>query len=126
MRSNTVRVAGGVAVVVAAIALLLVLKGGNGGGKSSDAGGRVPTISIRDDKPVDGVRQLTFNKGERIRFDVIGVEPGEEVHFHGYDVMKDAGAGGSVSFDVPATLEGVFEAELEGHKEQIAEITVNP
>jgi hypothetical protein len=35
-------------------------------------------------------------------------------------------AGGSVSFDFPATIEGVFEAELEGRREQILELTVNP
>lgn len=125
MRSNTMRAVLGIAVVVVAIVLLVVLKGGSGG-KSSDAGGRVPTIAIEDGKPVGGVKQLTYNKGERIRFEVTGAEAGEEVHLHGYDVMRDVGAGGSVAFDVPAVLEGVFEAELEGHKEQIAEITVNP
>ena len=50
----------------------------------------------------------------------------DEVHVHGYDIMKDVEAGGSVSFDFPATIEGVFEAELEGRKEQILELTVNP
>ncbi len=50
----------------------------------------------------------------------------DEVHMHGYDIMKDVKAGGSVSFDFPATIEGVFEAELEGRKEQIIELTVNP
>jgi hypothetical protein len=40
--------------------------------------------------------------------------------------MKDVEAGGSVSFDFPATLEGVFEAELEDRGEQILELTVNP
>ena len=40
--------------------------------------------------------------------------------------MKDVEAGGSVSFDFPATIEGVFEAELESRKEQILELTVNP
>jgi len=32
----------------------------------------------------------------------------------------------SVTFDFPATLEGVFEAELESRKEQILELRVNP
>ncbi len=50
----------------------------------------------------------------------------DEVHVHGYDMMKDVKAGGSVSFDFPARLEGVFEAELEGRKEQIVELRVNP
>ena len=40
--------------------------------------------------------------------------------------MKDVAAGGSVSFDFPADIEGIFEAELEGREEQIAELRVNP
>jgi hypothetical protein len=31
-----------------------------------------------------------------------------------------------VTFDFPATIEGIFEAELEGRKEQILELRVNP
>ena len=45
---------------------------------------------------------------------------------HGYDIAKDVTAGGTVTFDFPATLEGVFEAELEGRKEQIVELTGQP
>ncbi|MFN8162742.1 MAG: hypothetical protein U0R26_02725 [Solirubrobacterales bacterium] len=35
----------------------------------------------------------------------------DEVHVHGYDLMKDVKAGGTVEFDFPASIEGVFEAE---------------
>ena len=35
-------------------------------------------------------------------------------------------AGGTVEFDVPATVAGVFEVELEHGSSPIAEITVNP
>ena len=34
--------------------------------------------------------------------------------------------GGTVTYDLPAEIEGVFEAELEGHKEQIVELKVEP
>ena len=41
--------------------------------------------------------------------------------------MKDVPkGGGSVTYGLPASIEGVFEAELEGRKEQILEMTVNP
>jgi hypothetical protein len=125
MQSNRVRAVAGVAVIVIAVLLLIVLHNGSEGGTSSDAGGRTPTIVVRNAKPVGGVAQLTFDKGERIRFKVES-DVADEVHFHGYDVGKDVAAGGSVTFDVPATIEGRFEVELEGRKEQIAEITVNP
>ncbi|MGB7588841.1 MAG: hypothetical protein WBM00_09050 [Solirubrobacterales bacterium] len=123
MRSNKVRLALGVAVVVIAVVLLIVLRSG-GDGESTDAGA-VATIAIKHGKPVGGVRDLTYNKGDRIRFRVVS-DTSDEIHVHGYDVMKDVKAGGSVSFDFPATLEGVFEAELEGRKEQIIQLTVNP
>ncbi|HEX3323548.1 MAG TPA: hypothetical protein VHR65_00205 [Solirubrobacterales bacterium] len=126
MNSNTVRAAVGVAIIVVAIVLLVVLKNGNTGNvTSTNANGKVPTIVIKHGKPVGGIRDLTYNEGEQIRFKVDS-DVSDEVHMHGYDIMKDVKAGGSVSFDFPASIEGVFEAELEGRKEQIIELTVNP
>jgi hypothetical protein len=125
MSSNTAKVALGAGAIAVAIVLLVVLKGGNGNGKSSNESGKVPTIVVKHGKPVGGIRDLTYNEGERIRF-IVQSDVSDEVHVHGYDIMKDVKAGGSVSFDFPATLEGVFEAELEGRKEQIIQLTVNP
>jgi hypothetical protein len=123
MSSNTVRVVIGIAVVVVAVVLLVVLK--NGGSDTSATTKGVTTIVIKSGKPVGGIAQLTYNKGEQVRF-TVDSDVSDEVHMHGYDIMKDVKAGGSVSFDFPATIEGVFEAELEGRKEQILELTVNP
>ncbi len=123
MRSNTVRVVGAAVVIIAAIVLLVVLKNGDGG--ASTDSGKVATIVVKNGKPVGGIRNLTYNKGDRIRFKVDS-DVSDEIHVHGYDLMKDVKAGGSVSFDFPASLEGVFEAELEGRKEQIIELRVNP
>jgi hypothetical protein len=123
MNAKTMRVLAGIAVVVVAIVLLIVLK--NGGGDTTATTKGVTTIVIKNGKPVGGIAQLTYNMGERVRFKVDS-DVSDEVHMHGYDIMKDVKAGGSVSFDFPATIEGVFEAELEGRKEQILELTVNP
>jgi hypothetical protein len=116
---------GGAIVIVVAVVLLVVLKGNNNGNAANTDGGKLQTIVIENGKPVGGIRQLTYNKGEQILFKV-NSDIAEEVHMHGYDIMKDVKAGGSVTFDFPATIEGVFEAELEGRKEQILEMTVNP
>jgi hypothetical protein len=124
MNPKTVRVVAGIAVVLVAVVLLVVLKNNDSSGTSSSSSG-VTTIVIKDGEPVGGVKQLTYNEGERVRFKVDS-DVSDEVHMHGYDIMKDVKAGGSVSFDFPATIEGVFEAELEGRKEQILELTVNP
>jgi heme/copper-type cytochrome/quinol oxidase subunit 2 len=144
MQSNAIKVLVGIAVVVVAIVLLIVLKdsGDSGNDKTSgsntasgkteskDSGGSaqpeaVPTIVIEEGKPVGGIRELEYDEGERVRFKVHS-DVADEVHVHGYDRMKDVEAGGTVSFDFPATIEGVFEAELEGPKEQIVELRVNP
>lgn len=124
MNTNTARAAVGVVVVIVAVVLLVVLKSGNSDDSSATTKG-VTTIVIKNGEPVGGIAQLTYNKGEEVRFKVDS-DVSDEVHVHGYDIMKDVKAGGSVSFDFPATIEGVFEAELEGRKEQILELTVNP
>jgi len=109
-----------------AIVLLIVLKdNGGSGAQRSNANGKDPVIVVKNGKPVGGIRTLTYNAGDQIRFKVDS-DVSDEVHVHGYDIMKDVKAGGSVSFDFPATIEGVFEAELEGRKEQIIELRVNP
>jgi hypothetical protein len=125
MNSNTVRALVGAAIVVVAIVLLVVL--GNGGESSKTAGneGKLTTIVVKNGKPVGGIADLTYNEGEEVRFKVDS-DVSDEVHMHGYDIMKDVKAGGSVTFEFPATIEGVFEAELENRKEQILELTVNP
>jgi hypothetical protein len=125
MNSNTTRVVAGIAVIVVAIVLLVVLKKDDSSKTTSNTGGKVTTIVIKHGKPVGGIADLTYNKGEQVRFKVDS-DVSDEVHMHGYDIMKDVEAGGSVSFDFPASIEGVFEAELEGRKEQILELTVNP
>jgi hypothetical protein len=128
------RIVLGVGVVIVAVVLLVVLKNG-GGDNSSDATtasqgksgtkASIPTIVIKNGEPVRGITDLSVNEGEQVRFKVDS-DVSDEVHMHGYDIMKDVKAGGSVTFDFPATIEGIFEAELEGRKEQILELTVNP
>ena len=141
MNSNITRLVVGIVVVVVAVVLFVVLKEDGRSdyekledegkiekiGKSADvkASPAVTTIVIKDGKPVGGIADLTYDKGERVRFKVDS-DVSDEVHMHGYDIMKDVEAGGSVSFDFPATIEGIFEAELENRGEQILELTVNP
>jgi hypothetical protein len=85
----------------------------------------VPTIRVVNAKPVGGITKLKFKKGDQIRFRVVS-DTADEIHVHGYDLMKDVDAGGSISYAFKATIEGKFEIELEGHKQQIAELTVEP
>jgi hypothetical protein len=116
----------GAALAAVAVVLLIVLSDGSDESSKSDAG-TVPTIVVdKGGHPVGGVRELVYRKGDRIHFKV-KVPFEEEIHLHGYDVAKEVPkGGGAVTYDLPAEIEGVFEAELEDRKEQIIELRVEP
>ena len=85
----------------------------------------VLTIKVVDEEPVGGVAKLKVKKGDQIRFTVES-DSKQEIHLHGYDIAKDAAPGEPAEFDVKATIEGVFEAELEDPGVQILKLTVEP
>ena len=85
----------------------------------------VATVRVVDAKPQGGVRKLEFDKGDQIRFRVVS-DTADEIHVHGYDIMKDVAQGGSVSFAFKGSIDGRFVVELEDHGEQIAELDVAP
>jgi hypothetical protein len=85
----------------------------------------VPTVRVVDAKPQGGVKKLDFDKGDQIRFKVVS-DTADEIHVHGYDLMKDVEKGGSVSFSFKGSIDGRFVVELEDHGEQIAELDVAP
>ena len=143
MQSRTARLAVVIGVVAAAVVLFVVLSSG-----SDDDGTTAPkagqttrtqkessgttkprpqseTITVRGGEPVGGVKRLEYTNGEQVRL-VVQSDVADEVHVHGYDLKKDVAAGGSARFDFRATIEGVFEIELEGRREQIAELVVRP
>jgi hypothetical protein len=84
-----------------------------------------PTVRVVNAKPQGGVKKLNFNKGEQIRFRIVS-DTADEIHVHGYDVMKDVAKGGSVTFSFKGSIDGRFVVELEDHGEQIAELDVAP
>jgi hypothetical protein len=83
----------------------------------------VITIRIKDGKPVGGITRVTVEKPQRVEL-VVHSDVADEVHVHGYDLHQDVEAGGTARIGFPATIQGVFEAELENRKLQILELTV--
>jgi hypothetical protein len=116
-------------VVVVAVVLFAILSGGGSDSSSTrpttGTQGKTPVIEIRDGQPVGGIQDLTFTEGGTIKFTVKS-DHAWEIHFHGYDIPQDVKAGGETTFNVPATISGVFEVEIEDTATQIAQITVNP
>jgi hypothetical protein len=134
--TDRAKIGAGALAVIAAIALFVVLQGGEdssspagddqAGSTPKDRGGdgsggsepkptreSVPVIRLQGGEPVDGVQEVEVTSGERARFRIASDADGE-IHVHGYDDTKPVAAGGSVSFDFPATLEGGYEIELHG------------
>jgi maltose-binding protein MalE len=93
--------------------------------QSKPAGPPTFTVNVKNAKPVGGIKKIKVNKGDTFKF-VVKSDTADEIHVHGYDFHKDVAAGGSVTFNIKATIDGAFEIELENHKEQIAELTVEP
>jgi hypothetical protein len=108
------------AVVVIVVALVVIHPGG---GKTKSSG--PATVVVRDAKPVGGIKELTYNKGDTVDLTVRS-DTADEVHFHGYNFHKDVAKGGSVHFRFKATIDGKFIVELEEHKQTLAEVTVEP
>ena len=111
-------VLGAIAIIVVAFVLI------NSGGSDDKSGGST-TVNVVDAKPEGGIKKLSFKKGDQVQFKVVS-DTADEIHVHGYDLMKDVPKGGSVSFSFPGSIEGRFVVELEDHKQQIAELDVTP
>ena len=108
------------AIVVLVVGYVLISSGRDG-----DDSGETATIRVVDAKPQGGVKKLDFKKGDQVRFKVVS-DTADEIHVHGYDLMKDVEKGGSVSFSFKGSIDGRFVVELEDHEQQIAELDVEP
>jgi hypothetical protein len=143
MQSRAISAVVVVALVAAAVVLFVVLSDDDGDSDQAASGTtttatttttkeqqakpkpEVTTIVVNGGEPVGGVQELAYTSGDEVRFDVQS-DVAEEVHVHGYDILKEVEPGKPVSFEFPADIEGGFEVELEGAHVQIAELTVEP
>jgi heme/copper-type cytochrome/quinol oxidase subunit 2 len=135
----------GIAVVIAIVAVVLLTSGGDDEPDTTSATATAtptPTATATPtpaetetptptpDVPlVDAssgeVTDLEFKEGDTVRFRVTS-DVADEVHVHGYDLMKDVEPGQTVTFSFPASITGIFEVELEDAGKQIAQLRVDP
>jgi hypothetical protein len=134
----------GVAAVIAAVVLVIALSSG-GNDKKSSTTGTSPTagqtsapdktapaqpvpqqIDVKGGAPDGGVKKIEVNKNDPLEI-VVTSDAKVPIHFHGYDIEKDAAPGKPATFNLKkANIDGVFEMEVESTKTKIASITVKP
>jgi hypothetical protein len=76
---------------------------------------------ITPGKPV----KLRVTEDETVSFRV-RANTTDEIHVHGYDLMKDVTPGKTVAFSFKADIVGIFTIELESAGEEIAQLRVDP
>jgi hypothetical protein len=81
-------------------------------------------VIVREGVPVGGIVRASTEKGDRVVV-LVTSDVADEVHVHGYDLMRDVAPGSPARIAFPATIPGRFEIELEDRGVQIAELTVN-
>jgi hypothetical protein len=99
-----------------------------GGSTSSATPEPTPTATPRPRPPLlraGEATRLRFTEGETVRFRARS-EGHEEIHVHGYDRYVDLPAGETVDVDFEAGITGIFEVELHGSGETIAQLRVDP
>jgi hypothetical protein len=104
----------------------LPVAGAAGAASAAPAPSGVPAeIQVKGNRPVGGVHEMEVRKGDRVRFTVTSDEP-EDVHVHGYELLRPVTPTAPAEFDFESGIEGIFEVELERACVQVVSLTVNP
>jgi hypothetical protein len=132
----------GIAAAIAAVAVILLVGGSDPEQTSenaaatptptrapADTGSPTPTTTARA-KPTPLLepgqeRALTFEEGDTVRFRVRSDVP-EEVHVHGYDILRKVTPGKTTTISFKANITGIFEIELEQSHRLLAQLKVVP
>jgi hypothetical protein len=122
--SRNARIGWLVAALVVAVVAVVVISSTGGSDSTATTNGPV-TVHVKDFKPVGGIQTLTLKKGETARYTVES-DQAEEIHTHGYNIAKDVAPGKPAKFAFKATIDGVFDVELEHHGVQIMSLKVEP
>jgi hypothetical protein len=111
-------------VAVLVVAFVIAKNSGSDNNKTSTTSSNAPAVvNVVGGKPQGGIQKIQVKKGQPVRFTVKS-DVSDEIHVHGYDFHKDVKKGGSVSFNFPAKIDGIFVIELESRGEQIASLEV--
>lgn len=129
-------------LIAAAVALFVVLKDDEGDSEPTSTTSTTETtgtstapppapepdvIRLRGGAPVGGVQRLTYTSGEVIRLQIRLDGEYEEVHVHGYELLRE-NVSGVQNLKFEADLEGIYEVEAHGAAGDVllAELEVRP
>jgi hypothetical protein len=82
-------------------------------------------ITVRDGRPVGGIRRVTVGRGRRVIL-IVSSDVSDHVHLHGYNVFRDVAPGRPARLAFRATIVGTIEVELEDRRVPLARITTQP
>jgi len=114
-------IVGGI-IVLAIIGIVIASSGGNSGDAPKTAN---VTIDVKNAKSVGGVKKIKLKQGGTL-FLTVNSDTADEIHVHATDQHKDVEKGGTIKMTIKPTGTGNSEIELENHKQQIAELTIEP
>ena len=111
----------GAFIVLAVIGIVIA---SSGGGDSAPKTANV-TIDVKKAKPVGGVKKIKLKQGGTLNL-TVNSDVADEIHVHATDQHAEVKKGGSAKLTIKPTGTGNSEIELEQHKQQIAELTIEP
>lgn len=87
-------------------------------------------IELRDHTVVGGSATIEVQKGDRVRV-VVSSDRADDIHLHGYDIERTVAPDKPATFNLRASIEGIFELESheaghEGKEPLIARLVVEP
>ena len=83
------------------------------------------SIVFKNGAVVGGLPHEKVKQGDRVVV-FVKTDVSDEVHLHGYDIMRDVAPGKPATIAFTAKIPGRFEAELEERSLQILDLEVRP
>ena len=110
------------AAVAAAVILLVVLRPGSDDSSAEQVTRAKITVANGE---VSGPERIELEQGQQV---VLTVESDveDEVHVHGYDLLRTVAPGEPARFDFRAEMSGRFEVELHEQELPLTELVVTP
>ena len=110
------------AIIVLAVIGIVIASSGSSSSAPKTAN---VTITVKNAKPEGGVKKIKLKENGTLNL-TVDSDTADEVHVHATDQHEDVKKGGSIHLVIKPKGTGNSEIELENHKQQLAELTIEP